>query len=360
MAAIAVLVLVTGGIARACGMSNNMLLVLGVIFTALCFDFVNGMNDSGNAIATVISTRVLTPIAALLMAAFFNFFGAVVMDGVAKSIAGSIVAHSALASSSVTPLMILCGLLGAICWAYTMARIGMPISVSHALIGGLVGVLLMAHIPINTVYIGKIVMWMVLAPVLGITFGWLLMVSIMWIFHRVPSYKVNKQFRVWQVVSSAFMAFSHGANDAQKAMGIITLSLVSGGLLHALPGGQSPGIPLWVKFACATTIALGTAFGGRRVITTLGHRIFKLTPVHGFAAELVAACTIQLATFMTVPISTTHVISSSILGVGSSKRVSAVRWGVAGNIVSAWIFTIPSSGIVAALLYGVIELCRWR
>jgi len=165
---------------------------------------------------------------------------------------------------------------------------------------------------------------------------------------------MNHNFRFWQILSSAAMAFMHGSNDAQKAMGIITLALVAGGV-HVAQTPTGPHIPLWVKFACATVIALGTGIGGKRVIGTLGHKIFKLTPVHGFAAETVASGTILLATMLNVPISTTHVISSSVLGVGSSKRLSAVRWGVAGNIISAWIFTIPTCGLAAALLYGVLH-----
>lgn len=337
-------------IARSAGMSMNTILLIEVVFAALSFDFVNGMNDSGNAIATVISTRVLTPLAALCMAAILNFVGAVVMEGVAESIASKI----ALNFHLVTPLMILCGLIGAICWAYAMARIGLPISMSHALIGGLVGVFLVTGIRLHTAYVMKICVWMLLAPILGFVLGWSLMLLIMWVFRDVAPHKMYRNFRVWQVFSSGLMAFSHGANDAQKAMGIITLALVASGFMQVAPG-QNPHIPLWVKIVCALTIALGTGLGGRKVIGTLGHKIFKLTSVHGFAAEAVAALTIQFATMMRVPISTTHVISSSILGVGSSKRLSAVRWGVAGNIVSAWIFTIPTCGIVGALLYLLVS-----
>ncbi|HEX2950757.1 MAG TPA: inorganic phosphate transporter [Armatimonadota bacterium] len=342
-------------VARSLGVSHQTILLMGVIVTALGFDFVNGMNDSGNAIATVISTRALPPLYALIMAAVLNFVGAVLMEGVAKNIAGKIIDVHAVPLNTITPLMILCGLLGAIAWSYLMARIGLPISMSHALIGGLVGVLLLARIPLNLSYIGEICLWMILAPILGFTLGWALMLGIMWIFRNVAPHKMNRQFRYWQLLSSGLMAFSHGANDAQKAMGIITLALVSCNFIHTVHGAV-PHIPIWVKLACASVIALGTALGGRKVIGTLGHKIFKLTTVHGFAAEAVASGTIQLATMLHVPISTTHVISSSILGVGSSKRLSAVRWGVAGNIVSAWIFTIPTCGAVGALLYGLVRL----
>lgn len=269
-----VLLIAAAVLAYAQGVSSNTILLIGVVITALGFDFVNGMNDSGNAIATVISTRVLTPLAALFMAAILNFAGAIVMEGVAKSIAGKIVhLPQGMVATSVTPLMILCGLLGAIGWAYTMARLGMPISMSHSLIGGLVGVLFLAHIPLNFAYLGEILLWMIMAPVLGITFGWLLMLAIMWIFRNVAPHKMNRHFRLWQVFSSALMAFMHGSNDAQKAMGIITLALVTAGLPIANSVG-GPHIPLWVKIACATVIALGTGLGGRRVIGTLGHKIF--------------------------------------------------------------------------------------
>jgi PiT family inorganic phosphate transporter len=330
----------------------NLILVVGVVITALGFDFVNGMNDSGNAIATVISTRALTPFAALIMAAILNLAGALLMEGVAQSIAGKIIVHAA--TSAVTPLMVLCGLLGAIAWAYNMTRLGLPISMSHSLIGGLVGVLLIAGVQLNWHYLGGICEWMIIAPVMGITLGWLLMVSIMWSCRNVSPYKMNHNFRYWQIISSGTMAFMHGSNDAQKAMGIITLALVAGGM-HVVQTSAGPHIPIWVKLACATVIALGTGIGGRRVIGTIGHKIFKLTPVHGFAAETVASGTILLATLLKVPISTTHVISSSVLGVGSSKRLSAVRWGVAGNIIFAWIFTIPTCGMAAALLYGILH-----
>ncbi len=353
---IAVVLVLAALIAHLSGVTNAAILLVAVVLAALGFDFVNGMNDSGNAIATVISTRVLTPMAALLMAAVLNFAGAVVMEGVAISIASKIVDTHQVPYTVVTPMMILCGLIGAIGWNFLMARIGLPISSSHALIGGLVGVLLLMRIPLNAPYLTKIVGWMVLAPILGFVVGWLLMVAIMWIFCRVSPHRMNKHFRIWQLVSSATMAFAHGANDAQKAMGIITLALAGSGVIQ-VAHGASPHIPLWVKVACATVIALGTGFGGKRVIGTLGHKIIKLTPVHGFAAEMVAASTILMATASGTPISTTHAISSSILGVGASKRLSAVRWGVAGNIVSAWIFTIPTCAAVAALLYKLVEMC---
>lgn len=335
------------------GHSVDRWVLMAVVMAALGFDFVNGMNDSGNAIATVISTRVLTPLAALFMAAILNFVGALLFEGVAKSIAGKIVDTQAL---HVTPLMVLCGLIGAIGWSYLMARIGMPISMSHALIGGLVGVFLTVDASmLNYTFIGEIGMWMVLAPIIGITAGWLLMVAIMWLFHRAAPSKINHHFRILQIISSGTMALMHGANDAQKAMGIITLALVAANF-PLVVNADGPAIPLWVKLACATVIALGTGLGGRRVIKTLGHKIIKLQPVHGFAAETVASATIFLATHFHIPISTTHIISSSILGVGSSKRLSAVRWGVAGNIVSAWIFTIPTCGAVAALLYTIVRI----
>ncbi len=333
------------------GWSQGIMLVI-VVLAALSFDFVNGMNDAANAIATVISTRVLTPTTALIMAAILNFAGAVVFEGVAKGIANKIIDIHLL---SPTMPMILCGLLGAIGWSWTMAKIGLPISMSHALIGGLLGVFVVVNsAALKLAYIGEIALWMMLAPLLGFVVGWALMIGIMWAFKRMAPHKINRHFRIWQIFSSGLMAFSHGGNDAQKAMGIITMALVAGGLLTSGPDGAA--IPLWVKVACASMIAFGTGLGGRRVIHTLGHRMIRLQPVHGFAAETVAAGTITLATALNIPVSTTHVISSSIMGVGASKRLSAVRWGVAGNIVSAWVLTIPTCGLVSAGLYALLRV----
>lgn len=337
------------------GARMNTVLIIGVVIAALAFDYVNGMHDAGNAIATVISTRVLSPITALCMAAILNLLGALVHAGVASSIATKFADMHHIHPAQLTPVMILCGLVGASIWSYLTASWGLPVSTSHSLFGGLIGVFLLGGIPLNMEYLSKIGMWMVLAPVMAFSVGWALMLGMMWLFRNIAPYKLNKHFRFWQIISSAMMAFSHGSNDAQKAMGIITMALVSGGFLHVSAGADIV-VPFWVKLACATVIALGTGLGGMRVIRTLGHKIIKLAPVHGFAAETVAAGTIQLVTFLKIPISTTHVISSSILGIGASKRFSAVRWGVASNIVIAWVFTIPTCAMAGALLYYVVRM----
>jgi PiT family inorganic phosphate transporter len=334
------------------GSPLKTVLVVAIVVAALGFDYVNGMHDAGNAIATVISTRVLAPWQALLMAAVLNLFGALLFTKVASSIATK---FSTAPITDISPLMILCGILGASAWSYFTARIGLPVSTSHSLFGGLIGVFLVGRIPLNMQYMGKLGLWMVLAPLLAFTAGWILMLGLTWVFHRAVPSKVNKHFRHLQLVSSALMAFAHGSNDAQKAMGIITMALVTGGFI-VTPDFKHVDIPLWVKVACALVIALGTGFGGMRVIRTLGHKIIKLAPVHGFAAETVASGTIMLVTFLGIPISTTHAISSSILGIGASKRLSTVRWGVATSIVLAWVITIPTCAIAGAALYALV---RW-
>lgn len=352
---IAALILM-GILASHLGVSTNTIIVLAVIVTALVFDYVNGMHDAGNAIATVISTRVLSPVAALTMAAVLNLLGALLFSAVAKNIASKFADMSQVSALhlSITPIMILCGLVGASAWSFYTARIGMPVSTSHSLFGGLIGVFLVSGIPFNKEYMMTLGIFIVLAPLIAFTAGWALMLLVSWIFRNVAPWKINKQFRFWQLLSSAMMAFSHGSNDAQKAMGIITMALIAGGMQDGNNG--HPEIQLWVKITCAAVIALGTGFGGMKVIQTLGHKIIKLAPVHGFVAEAVAGATIQLVTHFGVPISTTHVISSSILGIGASKRLSAVRWGVAGNIVSAWFFTIPTCAIASAVLYKLVML----
>jgi PiT family inorganic phosphate transporter len=351
-----VLIALAIGMALQMGVAMKMVLIICVVAAALIFDYVNGMHDAGNAIATVISTRVLSPAAALTMAAVLNLVGALIHGGLALSIATKFADMSKITPDQITLLMILCGLVGASTWSYLTASWGLPVSTSHSLFGGLIGVFVLGGIPLNMEYVGKIGLFIVLAPVLAFSAGWLLMVIFMWCFHKCPPYTLNRYFRGLQVFSAASMAFSHGSNDAQKAMGIITLALAAGGFINA-SGPEGVVVPLWVKIACAVVIALGTGFGGMRVIRTLGHKIIRLDPIHGFTAETVAAATIQLVTFLHIPISTTQVISSSILGIGASKRLSAVRWGVAKNIVLAWIITIPTCAAAGALLYAIVRWC---
>jgi len=355
---IGIIVLVaTAVLAFKLGVPSNTIMVLAVVIAALSFDYVNGMHDAGNAIATVISTRVLTPFAALLMAAILNLVGALFFSGVAKSIATKFADMQQVATLNlhIAPVMILCGLIGASAWSFLTARWGVPVSTSHSLFGGLIGVFLISGIPLNHPYMILLATFMVAAPLTAFIAGYIVMILITWIFRHAAPHRLNKGFRIAQFISSASVAFSHGANDAQKAMGIITLALVSGGFIDVADISHVE-VPIWVKVACALVIALGTGFGGMRVIRTLGHKIIKLAPVHGFAAESVAAATIQVVTHLGVPVSTTHIISSSILGIGASRRLSSVRWGLAMNIVLAWIVTIPTAAAASALLYWIVKI----
>ncbi len=343
------------------GIPLKTVLVIAVVIAALAFDYVNGMHDAGNAIATVISTRVLTPAAALAMAATLNLVGALMFSGVAKNVAEKFADMKHISPDHpLTPVMILCGLLGASCWSYITARMGLPVSTTHSLFGSLAGVFFLGSIPLNMSYISTILLFMVVAPLAAFGLGWVFMVMIMWIFHKSSPAKVNNKFKILQLFSSASFALSHGSNDAQKAMGIITLALFSGGFLNkdtTMFHLDQNGIPIEVKIACAVVMALGTGFGGMRVIKTLGDKIIKLSPVQGFAAESVAAATILAITRMHIPISTTQVISSSILGIGSAKRLSSVRWHVAVNIITAWIITVPAAAIIGYSLYFIVRHC---
>jgi len=338
--------------------SEFALLVLVVVF-ALAFDYINGFHDTANAIATVVSTNVLPGRTAVLMAAVCNFVGALMGVGVAKTIGGDIADPK-----SITQLVVAAALLGAIFWNLLTWYFGIPSSSSHALIGGLVGAVWCNRV-IGGGAAGES-MWelmtsdgvlltlkaLVLSPLLGLIGGFMLMVVLLWLVRRVRPSSVNRNFRVLQLVSAGFMAFAHGSNDAQKSMGIITLALVA----YAASQGHAAdlSVPLWVILSCATAMALGTASGGWRIMKTMGHRIIKLRPINGFAAETAASMVILLATLLKAPVSTTHVISSSIMGVGASKRVSAVRWGVAQNMLVAWVLTMPISAVVSALTYLVL------
>ena len=319
-----------------------VLLVL-VVLVALAFDYINGFHDTANALATVVSTHVLSPRAAIFMAAVLNFAGAFYSVSVAKTIAKGIIdPHIA------TQLLVLASLLGAIVWNLITWRFGIPSSSSHALIGAMVGAGIV-HGGMRVVeWHGieeKVVLPLVASPVLGFVLGLTVMKLIFsWLGKAHPA-RVDGLFRRLQVLSAAFMAFTHGSNDAQKSMGIITLSLMSMGVL------KHPDVPIWVVLACATAMALGTAGGGWRIIKTMGHRIVRLQPVHGFAAETAAATVILLATHLKMPVSTTHTIAGSIFGVGSSRRLSAVRWGVAYTMVAAWVITLPAAALMGGIFY---------
>jgi PiT family inorganic phosphate transporter len=316
-------------------------LILVVIALALLFDFSNGWNDSANAIATVVSTKVLTPLQAVLLAAVMNFAGAFWGTAVAKTI-GSDIADPEL----VTQAVILAALIAATLWNAAMTWLGLPVSASHALIGGLVGAVVggVGAETLKAEGLVKVLSALLLSPLAGFAAGFLLMYVIYAIFGRSTPTLVNRLFGVGQLFSAAAMAFSHGTNDAQKVMGIITMALVSGGYLATFE------VPLWVILAAGTVMALGTAAGGWRVIRTLGMGMYHMKPVNGFAAETAATFVLLGAANLGAPVSTTHTITSSILGVGSTRRLSAVRWGVAGKIVLAWVFTLPSTALVAAAL----------
>lgn len=318
-----------------------------VIVLAILFDISNGWNDSANAIATVVSTRVLSPTKAVIFAAVMNVLGAFFSTAVAKTIGKGIVDPKAI-----TDVVVVSALLSGFLWNSVLTKMGMPISASHALIGSLVG----ASVAFGGVGIlnlkGLMTIFssLVTSPFLGIIFGFLLMKLILKLFGRHSPGAVNRNFGRLQLISSGFMAFSHGSNDAQKVMGIITLALVSGGVLSTVE------VPFWVILTCALAMGLGTAIGGWGVIKTMGVHMLKLEPVHGFAAETSATAIILGASALGLPVSTTHVISTSIMGVGATKRLSAVRWGIAQKIVLAWVFTLPVCAFLAWLIYNIIAL----
>ena len=321
-------------------------LVWLVVFLALAFDYINGFHDTANAIATSVSTRAIEPKKAIMMTAALNFLGAMVST--AKTIGGDIVMSASLINSGI----ISAALIGAITWNLLTWYWGIPSSSSHALIGGIIGAVgwSVGFDALNEAGILKIFLSLILSPVVAMIGGYIVMKVLLLIFGRFSPITLNDRFRSMQVVSAIMMAFSHGSNDAQKAMGIITLTLLSGGFIDTLD------VPLWVKLCCATAMAMGTAVGGWKIISTMGTKIFKLETINGFAADLNSAITIFTATFLHLPVSTTHVVSGSLLGVGSSKRLKAVNWGVARSMVLAWFVTIPLSGIVAAIAYEIGHL----
>jgi len=352
-----------------------MLLVLAVILIALAFEYINGFHDTANAIATVVSTKVLTPRQAVFLAACFNLFGAMVGVSVATTIGRGLVD-----TRYVNLQTIFCALLSAIAWNLLTWWLGLPSSSSHALIGGLCGATLASaggdwsviHWAVTNPVSGKLEgIWpkviapMVTSPVCGIAGGFLLMLLLYGLLHRLRPLLISAIFGKLQLVSASWMGFSHGTNDAQKTMGIIALVLFTAskdGTFEHLPSVlhflRTPHfeIALWVKASCALTMAAGTAVGGWRIIRTLGHRMVRLLPVHGFAAETTAAAIIQVASHFGIPLSTTHIISTSIMGVGATHRFSALRWGIVGRIVWAWVLTIPVTMGLAYCLERLLTL----
>jgi PiT family inorganic phosphate transporter len=324
-------------------------LAVVIIVVALGFDFTNGFNDAGNAIATSVSTKALTPRIALILAAVMNVVGALISTKVAGTIAGSIIKHPAEGRGGL--VVVLAALLGAICWNLTTWYFGLPSSSSHALIGGLVGAGLASANGVKWHgVVDKVVIPMVLSPLLGFGLAYVFMLAMLWLFRRANAHRANRGFRWGQIVSAGAMAFGHGTQDAQKTMGVIALTLAISGHL-----ANPANIPLWVILASAAAISLGTYSGGWRVMRTLGRRIFSLTPVSGFSAQTVASSVMLTTSSLGLPVSTTHVISTSIMGVGATRRLSAVRWGVAGNIVTAWILTIPAAASVAAIMWLILH-----
>lgn len=324
-------------------------IIVALVAVALLFDFTNGFHDAANAIATSISTRALTPRVALLLAAVMNFVGAFLGQEVAGTVSETIVPRGSAAHGLV---IVMGGLFGAIAWNLATWYLGLPSSSSHALIGGLVGAAIASGSVVRwSVFLDKVVLPMVISPVVGFTCAFALMVAIMWIFKRARPNKVNRGFRLAQTLSAAAMALGHGLQDAQKTMGVIFLALLTGGYVSA-----DDSLPIWVIASAAGAISMGTYSGGWRIMRTLGRRIIHLDPASGFAAESVAASVLYTTAFVfQAPISTTHTITSAIMGVGATRRVSAVRWGVARSIVIAWVLTFPMAGLAAAAAYGILR-----
>jgi len=320
--------------------------LLVVVAFAIVFDYINGFHDTANAIATSVATRALRPQHAILMAAAFNFIGAFAGTAVAKTIGAGLV-NEATTSQTI----VVAALLGAIAWNLLTWRLGIPSSSSHALIGGLLGATILAAgtgaVKWDGV-VGKVLVPLVSSPVLGFIIAFFLMIALYWIFRRASRRPMTRGFRRLQVLSAGYMAFSHGSNDAQKTMGIVTLALFSAGVIPTVD------VPIWVIVMAASAISLGTAVGGWRIMRTMGHRVVELEPIHGFAAETTAATVLLATAHFGMPVSTTHVISSAIMGVGSSKGPRGVRWGVARTILIAWVVTLPATALLGALAWGAL------
>jgi PiT family inorganic phosphate transporter len=320
-----------------------------IVVVALAFDYTNGFHDAANAIAVAVSTKALTPRAALALAAVANLAGALISTKVAGTVGKGIIAPP---TGSAGLQVVFAALIGAITWNLVTWYFGLPSSSSHALIGGLVGAALGASESVKWAGIlDKVIIPMVISPLIGFALSYLFMLAILWTFRRANASRANRNFRYAQIASSATMAIGHGLQDAQKTMGIITLALFTAGSIKTFQ------VPFWVVLAAAFAISAGTYAGGYRIMRTLGRRIIQLTPPGGFAAQTVASgVMVATATIFAVPVSTTHITTGSIMGVGATRRLSAVRWGVAGNIVAAWIITLPAAGLVAALAYLITHV----
>ncbi|MCX6344874.1 MAG: inorganic phosphate transporter [Armatimonadetes bacterium] len=344
-------------------MKMSLALIITIVVVALVFDFLNGFHDAANSIATVVATKVLTPFRAVLWAAFFNlvaplFFGVAVADTIGKTVNSNIFKPDEMI------MVVFAALCGAIIWNIITWYFGLPTSSSHALIGGLAGAGLTAsqliygsiHGVLNWEKIDKTAMFIILSPMIGMIVGFTIMVAVMWMFRRATPSKVDGWFRRLQLVSAAAYSWGHGTNDAQKTMGVISIVLVASGHLAKLPNGHIP-VPWEIKVLCAAAIALGTMTGGWRIVKTMGLGITKLKPVGGFCAETAGAITIIGASLAGIPVSTTHTITGAIVGVGATNRLSAVRWGIAGRIVWAWVLTMPLAAMVSSGTYLIIYYC---
>jgi PiT family inorganic phosphate transporter len=337
-------------------MPETLILIGAVVLLALFFDFINGFHDTANAIAASVSTGVLSPRRAIFMAAILNFIGAMVGTEVAKTIGKDIV-DPAILHAGTGQWVVIAALASAIVWNLLTWWWGLPSSSSHAIIGGIIGgaVAGFGWSHLKWAGIEKIVIFLVASPIIGGVVGFTIMLILMWLFRRAIPSDVTNIFRPLQVLAAAFMAFSHGTNDAQKAMGIITMAL-----LLAPPSltGMDPTqfvVPIWVKVCAALAMAFGTSAGGWKIIKTMGSKIVKLQPINGFASDTAAALTISTASVFGLPVSTTHVVSGAIMGVGATRRLSAVRWGVARTMLMAWVLTIPITATLAALLYSILR-----
>jgi inorganic phosphate transporter, PiT family len=334
-------------------LSPDLILLILVVIMALSFDFINGFHDTANAIATSVSTRALSPRTAIILASSFNLIGALSYTGVAKTIGGGITDPFKLENGLV---VVLAALLAAILWNLITWYFGIPSSSSHALIGGVAGAAVgsAGFDSINAEGFISIVQALLISPLVAFAVGFIVIKIVSLIVANTAYHKTNSKFRTLQVLSASWQSFSHGANDAQKTMGVITIALITGGFLEQAPGEFT--IPLWVKISAALAMAAGTAFGGWRIIKTLGGKIMKIKPISGFSADLSSALIITIFTALKLPVSTTHVITSAILGVGASQKFSAVKWGVAGRILVTWVITLPITGLLAAACYKVLDV----
>ncbi len=322
------------------------------IILALLFDFINGFHDSANAIATVVATKVLSPLKAVTMAAFFNLIGPLFFGTAIASMIGSGIIDTKI----VTPYLIFATLVGAVTWDLITWYLALPTSSSHALVGGLVGggIAAAGTASIHSAGVEKIILFMVVSPIIGLVSAFIFALLVMRAFRKIHPSKINHYFRRLQLFSAAFYSLTHGTNDAQKTMGIIAILLVAEGI--SAPVGQSQlKIPFWVIISCAGAIGLGTFSGGWRIVRTMAQRVTRLRPYQGFCAETSSGVVLAFMAAMGIPVSTTHVISASIMGVGATDKLSAVRWGIARKIVGAWILTIPMSAVISALVFLIME-----